>query len=377
MEDFRARLDAAFLKMVASYTISPSHLRAYRILFCSAVIFVIGVPNFTWIAANPSWVFYPPTLSVGIFSKGFWGHWPLLLLSIALYGCYVSLLLGRFAVWAALGITLLQLIGFSFAFSFGKIDHNILFVLLPGLLAFSGWGKGALKKEDASSTEVDRRAFFVFYVALFLGFAMFTAGLQKLVSGWLSLEASATRGHFMLNYITYNRHALLAPLFYRLEQRWIWLLMDYATLLFEVGFLFALLRASLFRWFVAAAVVFHAFTLLIFNIGFAVHFPIYLLFLPWSGLRIKISPKAKAWLDRYGLNMLAALALLQGLWSLTLPPNMPLAAEPNFLGFALNSWFDDLVLARSSIVILIGLGALGWLCGQLIGRSGSAAAPAP
>jgi hypothetical protein len=60
--------------------------------------------------------------------------------------------------------------------------------------------------------------------------------------------------------------------------------MDLTAVTFEIGFLFAVLRARLFRAFVAAAVVFHFTNYLMLNIPFAGMIRVYGIYLPWGVL---------------------------------------------------------------------------------------------
>jgi hypothetical protein len=257
-------------------------------------------------------------------------------------------------------LVILQIVGQSFAFSFGKIDHNILFIILPLLLVFSGWEKypGQARAEETSDEQkVHAGNFSIFIVALFLGFAMFTAGVQKVIGGWLTVSESATRGHFLINYYTFNRQALLANFFLNIEYTLLWKLIDILVVILEVGFFFAVFKSNWFRFFVGLAIVFHVCTFLIFNISFTSHFPIYLLFIPWTNIsrRFRLKRVTDFILSRRFLIFCVSLAILQWIWIQLLPPIMPLAGNPTWIKSLMIFSGISPILGNDFFIIILGI----------------------
>jgi hypothetical protein len=119
---------------------------------------------------------------------------------------------------------------------------------------------------------------------LLLGFAMFTAGFAKILGGWLDPETQAAYGHVIKHYVVRGRTDLLAPLAFRMDSRVFWEVQDYATVLFETGFLAAVAFPRLARVFAGLAVLFHFGVMLSLNIAFAFNLVVYAAFVDWNGI---------------------------------------------------------------------------------------------
>jgi hypothetical protein len=63
-----------------------------------------------------------------------------------------------------------------------------------------------------------------------------------------------------------------------------WELLDWGTVLFEMGFLVAVVRKRTMRLFLAAAIGFHLGTLLMLNIAFVFNYIVYAVFISWAPL---------------------------------------------------------------------------------------------
>jgi hypothetical protein len=86
-----------------------------------------------------------------------------------------------------------------------------------------------------------------------------------------------------------GRDALLVPLAIQIDNRFIWELLDWSTILFEVGFLAAVWRPKWFKFFLVIAVFFHFSTQLLMNISFLHNFLAYSAFLNWHRIYNKIN----------------------------------------------------------------------------------------
>src|SRR5262249_7818077 len=111
------------------YRVSDEQLGFIRVLYCVFILFVIGVPSFTWIANTPQLLFDPPLLSLANALSGWPSSGALSILSLALVASFLLLLFGLFVPTVSVLASLLLIFGSNLQFSFGKIDHNVLFVL--------------------------------------------------------------------------------------------------------------------------------------------------------------------------------------------------------------------------------------------------------
>jgi uncharacterized membrane protein YphA (DoxX/SURF4 family) len=220
---------------------------------------------------------FPPALF-------FEGLHALLALSLA------ALLFGAFTRTASVATTLLFLVGYGFSYSLGKVNHNMLFLLLPALMALSNWG--AAWSFDARAGRASRTvaSWPIVLVVLVTGFAMFTAGFPKILGGWLDPSTQAAQGRFVRQFFVHGRQDLLAPVAAGLDNPLLWEIFDVLTVTFEVGFLAAILHPRSARLFAAGAVAFHTGVMLILNIAFIVNLIVYAAVLPWPSLARRLSP---------------------------------------------------------------------------------------
>lgn len=269
-----------------SYEATPAGLALYRITYAAfALLFVAPghgrYASFTSLATLPDALFLPPPgpmqLASGFPSSHFFEALHLCL-SVAL----VAVLFGFYTRTASIATTVLFLVGYGFSYSAGKINHNMLFILLPAVMAFSNWG--AAYSFDASTSPTSRRvaSWPITFIVLLVGFAMFTAGLPKILGGWLDLSTQATQGRLARQFFVHGRRDLLAPVAIHLDWPLLWELFDIVTVCFEVGFLLAVLHPLATRVFAAGAIAFHTGVMLVLNIAFSFHFIVYAAVLPWT-----------------------------------------------------------------------------------------------
>lgn len=269
-----------------SFKVTPAGLGLYRIAYALFVLLIIAPghsmqDSFYFLSDLPDALFLPPPGPMRLppgFPPPYFTQGLHLLISLSL----AALLFGYRTRWASMLTGSLFLIGYGFSYSLGKINHNVLFVLLPFVMAVTNWG--AAYSLDALNGRVRRavNSWPITLLALLVGFAMFTAGLPKILGGWLDPSTHATQGHFVKQFFVRGRQDLLAPLFIRMESGLFWELLDYATVLLEIGFLAAVFHPSSTRWFAGLAVLFHTGTLVMLNIAFTFHLIIYAAFIRWD-----------------------------------------------------------------------------------------------
>jgi hypothetical protein len=311
------RLERAQSWLDREYHVRDEQLGVIRVLYCVFVLFVIGVPSFTWIANTPALLFDPPLLSVADLLSGWPSAGALWILSLALVVSFLLLLFGFLVPTMSVLASALLIAGSNLQFSFGKIDHNVLLVLAPLAMAGSGWGnRYTLSRAPAGP---NRSGLCLGTFAVVVGFAMFTAGFQKLTTGWLDLSTQASYGHLIQNFYGNSHGVLLAPLAMHIKSTLAWEGLDWATVAFELLFVVAVIRRAWFRAWIVLAVLFHTSTLLVLDIGFAINFSAYLLFVDWPQPSRFTPSRQTTWLLAG-----CATALVLGVWWQGTRPNQPL-----------------------------------------------------
>jgi hypothetical protein len=165
------------------------------------------------------------------------------------------------------------------AYSFGKIDHDILLVLLPAFLAGAGW--------DGRKTP---RAWPLALFALVISLAMAAGAWQKASSGWLSPSTNAVLGHSIW-FAVQDAPSASWNFAIRFLPRPGWKLMDYVTVAFEAAFLVAVARAAAFRGVCAFACFFHVAVAMLMRITFVSNIPAYAVFVDWEDLAARMSAR--------------------------------------------------------------------------------------
>ena len=241
-----------------------------RILFCLG-FFIFGIPQFIGISSLELAFFDPPPgvsqLIGPITSGNFWWTFDLVLRII-----FVSMLVGFRTKESSITFGLLLLFGFTYSYSYGKIDHNIFPVIFPLIMAFTNWG-GALSIDSLKNknTKIEPKGWPLTYLSFLLGWGYFTAGLPKLIGGWLDLSYSTTAGFILRRFYSGAEPLYLNEMFVKINNLFIYKSLDYSTLLFELGFIITIFWSALFLRAVGMAALFHLGVLLTVNIPFTLH----------------------------------------------------------------------------------------------------------
>ena len=293
MSDIRSQLDRWIFD---SYRVCPEGLGLYRITYALFTLLFIApghaeYASFSFVASLPDAFFLPPPgpmqLAPGfppnVFVEGLHA---LLVLSL------VAVLFGVYTRTTSIATTLFFLLGYGVSYSVGKVNHNILFVLLPAVMAFSNWGAAYSFDARRNRTSYTVTSWPISLIVLTTGFAMFTAGFPKILGGWLDPSTQAVHGRLVRQVFVHGRRDLLAPLAVDIHNPVLWEFFDVATVVFEVGFLVAVLHPITTRLFAAGAVAFHTGVMVVMNIVFTFHLIVYAAVLPWSRIadRLPRSP---------------------------------------------------------------------------------------
>lgn len=265
---------------------SKEGLGLFRILFGLFVLFILSPGhtlkyNYSFLGSLPDGLFTPP---VGVFAllDGFYDPVFFLVIHILIYVFTVGVLVGYRTKISSRALTVLFLVGNGFFYSLGKVDHDMLFVILPFIMSFSNWGARFSVDERLNIGEREVKTFPIMVLGVFVGFMMFTAGLPKILGGWLDPNTSAVYGRVVTSFFEKGRGDLLASSMIYIDNKVFWELFDYSTIIFEIGLLVSLRKVNVFRAFIVIGVLFHYGVLMMMNISFAVHIIVYAAFIDWG-----------------------------------------------------------------------------------------------
>ena len=310
-------------------------IAVFRIVFGAYVLLTLF--DVGQVSSSPAAEFHPPLGPMRLFSE-VPPHAALEALELATSILAALLVLGLWTRAVSFLLALALMTGFGLTYSFGKIDHTIVLVLVPAIMAFSAWGTALTigTDRDHPDPEADSSAIAQWpmrLLAMTIALAFVPAGSAKLRSGWLDIHNHATEGHFIRGYVSNGRDDWLGPLFIRLHEGPVWELLDWLTVALELGLVLAVLTWRSFRIGVAVAAIFHLGVLLMMNITFHANVIGYGAFVRWSSF-VPTSRWRGVFISR-----------TQGLG---------LALVVGTLIYALHNWVDRLSQVAGSAGILIG-----------------------
>ncbi|MEX2594762.1 MAG: hypothetical protein WD426_18490 [Anditalea sp.] len=147
-------------------------------------------------------------------------------------------------------------------------------------MAFSNWGSAfSIDALLRKKREIKPQGWTLSYLSFILGWGYFTAGIPKLLAGWLDPYNSTTAGFILRKFYLGENNIYLVKLFAHIDNLLIYKIMDYGTLVFELGFILTIFSS---RWFFKAlgvATTFHLGVLLTLNIAFSMHLLVFMPFL--------------------------------------------------------------------------------------------------
>ncbi|RYZ95223.1 MAG: hypothetical protein EOP47_26260 [Sphingobacteriaceae bacterium] len=275
-----------------SYTVSKKYLSYYRILFCLAFIFFVGLPSYSWIGDITQYLYRPPGYSLALFSNGFPSYLFLKFVTGINMLFFILMFFGVWCKWSSILFSVTTIIGHTFWYSFGQVDHYLLWMITPAFLGMAGWGQyfSLIKNPEAEITNSEKdNSIYIQLLALCIGFSMFTSGLQKIAGDWWMWDYEGTHYNFLSKAFEFDTRGPLADLALAfIDSKLIWKAMDYITLVMEVGFLLSVWRRKMFSYFIAAAFVFHVMVVLLFNIRFFSNIIVYAIFIDWASVDSKL-----------------------------------------------------------------------------------------
>ncbi len=269
--------------------IDSRSLSIYRIMF--GVMFILFFHrSYSWLVDVPPTFFSPPLLSLANLWDRLPPAWFFTGLNYLVLAFALLLTIGLRTRIASWGLLVLLIIGNSFSFSLGKIDHSILFLCVIASLSSSSWGRhwsvdSLLRKKRGEKNPTSFTDLAL--LAVFIAFAFFTAGFGKaLVWIDLDLNTSGFLAWLFNQYYTAGHTALLATWAIKMPYPWLWEFADIAAVLFELGFFWAIFQRK--RWFIWLIMMcfFHLVNTVIMNIPFPMNTMAAMAFFPWSRLAV-------------------------------------------------------------------------------------------
>ncbi|CAN5827838.1 hypothetical protein BH23ACT10_BH23ACT10_17560 [soil metagenome] len=127
---FISRLDRAIGRWFAGYANTAEAAALYRIAFVTLVLVFQGPPTYAWIDETPEIFFRPPSMSLATVVGGRPPLSLLVALTVVVVILYVAVLFGYRTRWSSLLLGAALLIGNSFVYTFGKINHDEMFIAL-------------------------------------------------------------------------------------------------------------------------------------------------------------------------------------------------------------------------------------------------------
>lgn len=332
-------------RIIRASQIDEASITAFRRLFV-VVSLLLFIPNDLWLAAVPKAIYRPPILSVAALFSDFPSIEVLWILHITVIAALVVLGLGRCKRAAGLVFFVSLIVLEGFRYSFGKIDHAILYPMVALCFSLNDWS--SLKQCAAKKNCLPIPS--TTLLAIVLSFGMFTAGFQKALN-WVDfdMEYSGFLNWFYAGYYNSGRTYLLAPLVFKLPAFLIELF-DYLAVVFELSpFLLLLLgRKSAWKIWLLTAAMFHLLVTLFLNIPFWASFLVYMPFLmPRFLVRFLVKLPARLY-----ASVIVCIAILQLLLLFTKQQTIHqylMSTKEMSLFFSLSCW-----------LLILALGVLSW-----------------
>jgi hypothetical protein len=319
---------------------------SYSRVFLGAYILIIMPLHWQWIAELPNTFFFPVVISPAKLFTGIPDQWFFFLIELVFYLCVVLFTIGVYSRYALFIGGIVAIFGQSFAFAFGKIDHNLFLFIACLVLAFTNCGRYlALRKDKPVSLKLQRTALGI--GALCIAFALFSAGYGK---SWKWLDFDMTEGGFLrwfyTSYFVKERQDLLSY-WITLFPAWAVELMDYTAVIFELtGLIFMIVGRKAWRVYLGIAVFFHLANYLFLNINFTANVPIYVIFL-LSPLWMELDKvlKNRTWIKKvvFGLIAIQAIIMLANVLGLTSSEGLNFLVHSGISEFLLVSLWASIV----------------------------------
>jgi hypothetical protein len=225
---------------------------ALRIIF--AIYMLVWPRNIDWISGMSAVAYAPPPGPFALLP----GPAPqsvIIALEVLRAILAVCVLVGWNTRAASALLSLVLVICSGLAYSYGKVDHIILFDLAPLMLGLAGWGS-VWSVDSRRHKAAETTGFPMFLYGTMIGFGMLTAAVAKSATGWLDPARQATR-FFVAEAALSPRSGPLADSVLGIDSIVFWKFFDYTTLLVEGGLVLAVFIPIVFRAGLLTLGIFH------------------------------------------------------------------------------------------------------------------------
>lgn len=258
---------------------NSTDLKYARILIFS-LLTILFLKDYSSILNDQPGAFLPPFLSPAWVLGGVPPKWVLLFFSIILGLSGLALCFEyKKTLWAIIFV-ISYWICKSYYYSFGKVEHAYsLLLLFPAFGIITNWGQK--KKAWIPLPSL----YFLF--ALSIGLAFLSAGIPKLYTGWLAFDTQEVRQHLIEHTFGLELGIIGSLPLHLITSSLGWELFDWMAVIFEMGLIITILKP---RWFLRGLLicwVFHVLNCWMFGIYFSGMLLCYLVFIPYSRLKIQ------------------------------------------------------------------------------------------
>jgi hypothetical protein len=258
---------------------TPRDLGIYRIVY--SVLALIAAPGIARLAAFPEFMFHPPVGPLQLFPT--FPPLPVLIgLEVTRTGLLILVGLGCWTRFVSIAAAVVLIVTYGLTYSLGKIDHTILIVIPPLILAFANWGDCLSVDAIRRRTTRPQSQWPLRLLALAIGLPFFGAAVVKLLTGWLQWSSQAAHTYFITAFLSSDGISWLAPMAAQFDAPAAWELLDWLTVTIEFAVLATLPWWRAFRTALAFATLFHLGVLLVMNIVFVANIVAYGAFVSWG-----------------------------------------------------------------------------------------------
>jgi hypothetical protein len=260
-------------RAIDSYSIyRPEDLVFFRRLFFG-VFLLLGFPDFASFTANDPNLFNPPLLSLPWLLGTYPPSWLLTGITITLLVSSIAAMIGyRLRISLALFV-LSFVIGKSFEYSFGMVDHDdMLYPVFAALLWLS-------ELSPRNKLHLHRSSVY-FLMAFAIAFAFWGAGIPKILTGWLHPADFKFKHTVIYYYHGLGWGQMGGWMLDNIKSHFVWESLDWLAVLFECALIFIIIRPRYFYWSIWACLLFHQFNYWALGIPFKSALIFYLLFFP-------------------------------------------------------------------------------------------------
>lgn len=266
-------------RLCQAYRADYAYLAVIRIAF--AFYILLRPIDYQWVGAIPPSLFQPAPGPFSLMAAPPLESF-LDALEVARFIFALVLIIGFRTVECSVLLAVVLLLGGGLTNSFGKVDHFILFEILPLAMAAAGWGRAlsidaVLTRRTGRDASLDNGLPLLCW-AMIVAFALFTAAIPKALRGWLDPSREATRAFLAIDIVDADKLGPFAQQIASIDSAAFWKVLDYSTILAEGSLVVLVLFPMLFRIGIMVMLFFHLGVYLTLGIAFDSYIFVYLPF---------------------------------------------------------------------------------------------------